>query len=156
MCPITCRPTTRPTEHLSVQSCRYGATVNQDIVSHAKAAYEEAAQANNPRYVAQSLMTAFTLELRDARTTRHFFAELIEFLGFRHCRYTRFIFRMRGALRAGEHHRLTGMVDDLLKTLGPLPKSSDRAEVMDKVALLESTRTPLASNIAKLEQFLAQ
>ena len=132
-----------------------------DIVSHAKAAYEERVRANNPRYVAQSLMTAFTLlELRDAEHHAAFFADkLIEFgakYGSDIAVIRGFIFRMRGALRAGEHHRLTGMVDDLLKTLGPLPKSSDRAEVMGEVALLESTRTPLASNKAKLEQFLAK
>ena len=82
MCPITCQPTTQPTEHPSVRSCpvRCNRPI-EDIVSHAKAAYEERVRANNPRYVAQSLMTAFTLlELRDAEDHAAFFADkLIEF-----------------------------------------------------------------------------
>ena len=62
---------------------------------------------------------------------------------------------MRGKLRTGQDKDLRPLVDELLATLRPLEKSDGRAKLMGEVSILEATRSPLASNRTRLEQFLA-
>ena len=131
-----------------------------DIVTHAKAAFEERSRGGNPAYTLQSLQTACNLlEIRDAEDQAEFFARKMIELGTTHgsdvAVLKGFLTLMRGALRAGRDADLRPLVDELLGALRPLDKSEKRADLMGQVSMLESTRSPLASNRAKLERFLA-
>lgn len=132
----------------------------EEIIRFGTAAYEEGKRGGEPMTMLNSLQTTCNLlQLRDAEDKAEFFArEMIE-LGTTHGAdvpvLKGYLILMRAKLRAGRDEELRPLVDELLASLRPLEKSEGRAKLMGEVSILESTRSPLASNQSRLERFLA-
>jgi hypothetical protein len=118
-----------------------------EIIRFGTAAYEERQRGGEP------------MAMLNAEDKAEFFAREMIALGTTHGAdmpvLKGYLSLMRAKLRAGRDEELRPLVDELLVTLRPLKKSEGRAKLMGEVSILESTRSPLASNQSRLERFLA-
>jgi len=129
------------------------------IIAFGEEAFKERSRGGNPIYALQSLQTSCNLlELRDAEDKAQGFARQMIKLGAEHQAdvpvIKGFLVLLRGALRGGRDSDLRPLVDELLSVLKPLPESEQRADLMEQVSTLESSKSPLATNQPRLERFL--
>lgn len=129
------------------------------LVAFGEEAFKERSRGGNPIYALQSLQTSCNLlELRDAEDKAQGFARQMIEIGAEHQAdvpvIKGFLVLMRGALRGGRDSDLRPLVDELVTVLKPLPKSEQRADLMQQVSTLEASKSPLATNQPRLERFL--